>query len=157
MQQKNWVTTALGMAIPLYMSLAVSPMWAQQPRAQHPKAAANSIVLQGEVHGAQNNSYVEVPFDVPSGTKRVTLTFDYTGKDQRTALDLGLMDPTELRCWSGGNKKLLTVGISDATPSCLPGPIPTGKWKVLIGVPNIRPQMTSHYTCLLYTSPSPRD
>jgi len=145
--RKSWVATAARVSvISLCMFPVVPRMWTQQPRDQPTKAAVNSIVLQGEVHGAQNHSYVEVPFDVPSGTQRVTLTFDYTGKDQRTTLDLGLADPTELRCWSGGNKKLLTVGISDATPSCLPGPIPTGKWKVVIGVPNIRPQVTAHYT-----------
>ena len=49
---------------------------------------------------------------------------DYTGKDQHTALDLGLLDPAGLRCWSGGNKSTLTVGLMDATPSCLPGAIP---------------------------------
>ena len=147
MPRKSWLATAARAAIiPLCMFPVVPGMWTQQPRDRHTKAAVNSIVLQGEVHGAQNHSYVEVPFEVPLGTRRVTLTFDYTGKDQRTALDLGLADPDELRCWSGGNKKLLTVGISDATPSCLPGPIPTGKWKVVIGVPNIRPQVTAHYT-----------
>jgi hypothetical protein len=146
--RKHWVAIAAGVSsAPLCMLLAVSPMGAQQPRDRHPvKPVVNSIDLQGDVLGTQNHSYVEVPFDVPSGIRRVTLTFDYTGKDQSTALDLGLADPDELRCWSGGNKRLLTVGISDATPSCLPGPIPAGKWKVVIGVPNIRPQVKSHYT-----------
>ncbi|WP_216845131.1 CehA/McbA family metallohydrolase [Granulicella sp. S156] len=147
MLRKSWIATTAKMSmILLCVFLGALKMWTQQPLDHHATAATNSIVLQGEVHGAQNHSYVEVPFDVPSGTRRVTLTFDYTGKDQRTTLDLGLADPTELRCWSGGNKKLLTVGLSDATPSCLPGPIPTGKWKVVIGVPNIRPQVTAHYT-----------
>ena len=111
--------------------------------------SANSqkaILLEGDIRGTQNHSYVEVPFEVPAGVARVTITFTYTGKEQHTALDLGLADPTELRCWSGGNKRLLTVGISDATPSCLPGPIPAGKWNVLIGVPNIQPQGMAHYT-----------
>jgi len=115
-------------------------------------ASVPNIVLEGVVTGAQNQTYVQVPFVVPAGTERVTLTFAYTGKEQHTALDLGLLDPTELRCWSGGNKSLLTVGIYDATPSCLPGPIPPGKWKVLIGVPNIRPNVESHFTVHLYFS-----
>ena len=152
MLRKSWVAAALGMAIPLGMFLVAPPMWTQQPREHHSADVANSIVLQGDVRDSQNHSYVEVPFEVPIGTRRVTLTFDYTGKEEHTALDLGLMDPDELRCWSGGNKKLLTVGVSDATPSCLPGPIPTGKWKVLIGVPNIRPQSVSHYTLHIHFS-----
>ena len=109
-------------------------------------SSQNAIVLEGDIRGAQNHSYVEVPFEVPAGVARVTITFAYTGREQHTALDLGLEDPTELRCWSGGNKRLLTVGVSDATPSCLPGLIPVGKWNVLIGVPNIRPQLKAHYT-----------
>ncbi len=111
-----------------------------------------NLVLSGDVSGSQNHSYIEVPFAVPEGVERVTLTFTYTGKDQHTALDLGLMDPAQLRCWSGGNKSLLTVGLMDATPSCLPGVIPSGTWKVLIGVPNIRPKVTSHYTAQVFFS-----
>jgi hypothetical protein len=87
---------------------------------------------------------------VPAGVRRLTLTFAYTGKDQHTALDLGLLDPAQLRCWSGGNKSMLTLGLSDATPSCLPGPIPAGQWNILIGVPNIRPAVTSRYTAQIY-------
>jgi hypothetical protein len=109
-------------------------------------------VLEGVVLGAQNQSYVKVPFEVPEGTERVTITFDYTQKEQHTALDLGLLDPAELRCWSGGNKSTLTVGLQDATPSCLPGTIPPGEWNVLIGVPNIRAGVESHYTIHVYLS-----
>jgi hypothetical protein len=108
--------------------------------------------LEGVVRGGQNQSYVKVPFEVPTGTERVTITFDYTQKEQHTALDLGLLDPAELRCWSGGNKSTLTVGLSDATPSCLPGTIPPGEWNVLIGVPNIRAGVESHYTIHVFLS-----
>jgi len=116
--------------------------------AQH--TSKPDLVLQGDVRGAQNHSYVEVPFRVPPGTHRVTIQFTYTHKEQHTALDLGLLDPSQLRCWSGGNKSVLTVGLSDATPSCLPGSIPSGEWNVLIGVPNIRAEVTSHYTIQVF-------
>ncbi|HEY1646559.1 MAG TPA: CehA/McbA family metallohydrolase [Terracidiphilus sp.] len=109
-------------------------------------------VLEGVVRGSQNQSYVRVPFAVPTGTGRVTITFTYTAKEQHTNLDLGMLDPAGLRCWSGGNKSMLTVGLSDATPSCLPGAIPAGTWNVLIGVPNIRPHVESHYTIHVYLS-----
>ncbi len=112
--------------------------------------AKTDVVLEGVVRGSQNHSYVQAPFHVPAGTERVTITFAYTAREQHTALDLGLLDPDELRCWSGGNKSTLTVGLSDATPSCLPGPIPAGTWNVLIGVPNIRPGVDSHYTIHVY-------
>ena len=38
-------------------------------------------------------------------------------------------------------------------PSCLPGPIPAGPWNVLIGVPNIRPNVQSHFKVQVYFSP----
>jgi len=113
---------------------------------------SGEIVLEGVIRGNQNQSYIKVPFEVQAGTERVTFTFSYTGKEQHTTLDLGLLDPAGLRCWSGGNKSMLTVSLSDATPSCLPGAIPTGTWNVLIGVPNIRPNVESHYTIHVYLS-----
>jgi len=131
---------------------AASVAMGQQQTSSAATVSTPDLVLEGVVQGSQNESYIQVPFDVPSGVERVTLTFAYTGKDQHTALDLGLLDTAELRCWSGGNKSLLTVGIADATPSCLPGPIPAGKWNVLIGVPNIRPAEHSHYTVQVYFS-----
>lgn len=108
------------------------------------------LVLNGDVNGSQNHSYVEAPFLVPAGVERLTLRFEYTEKEQHTALDLGLEDPAGLRCLSGGNKSELTVALSDATPSCLSGPLPPGTWNLLIGVPNIRSGVTSHYTAKVY-------
>ena len=131
--------------------LAAGVAFAQQA----PPAADSSgsdFILQGVVRGSENQSYVKVPFAVPAGTERVTITFTYTEKEQHTALDLGLLDPAGLRCWSGGNKPTLTVGLMDATPSCLPGAIPSGTWNVLIGVPNIRAAVESHYTIHIYLS-----
>ncbi len=124
----------------------------QTDQPAQPPAASLSSVLEGTVRGSQNQSYINVPFPVPAGTERVTITFAYTGKEQHTNLDLGLLDPSELRCWSGGNKSTLTVGLMDATPSCLPGAIPPGTWNVLIGVPNIRANVESHYTIHVYLS-----
>jgi hypothetical protein len=133
----------------LALSLAASVAFAQQAPPLADSSGAD-FVLQGVVRGSQNQSYVQVPFAVPVGTERVTITFSYTEKQQHTALDLGLLDPAGLRCWSGGNKSTLTVGLSDATPSCLPGAIPSGTWNVLIGVPNIRAGVESHYTIHVY-------
>ena len=137
----------------LLLSFAAVPGIGQQAAAAT-QTSVPSLVLEGVVVGSQNQTYVQVPFNVPDGTERVTLTFSYTGKEQHTALDLGLLDPAQLRCWSGGNKSMLTVGLSDATPSCLPGPIPAGSWNVLIGVPNIRSKAQSHYTVQVFFSPS---
>ncbi len=103
------------------------------------------IVLQGTVNGTQNKTYLEVPFDVPAGVHRISVDFSYSGKDQKTALDLGIADPERFRGYSGGNKSHFTIAESDATPSYLPGAILAGKWKLLISVPNIRANEQSHY------------
>jgi hypothetical protein len=121
---------------------------------QASSGAAKEIVLSGTVTGSQNNTYIEAPFQVPPGTERVTLTFSYTGKEQRTTLDLGLLDTKGLRCWIGGNKSTLTVSATDATASCLAGPIAAGTWKLLIGVPNIRPNVTATYTAKVFFTDS---
>lgn len=103
------------------------------------------IVLNGNVTGAQNKTYFEVPFNVPAGTHRISVDFEYTGKDERATLDLGIADPNRFRGESGGNKSHFTISETDATPSYLPGAIPVGQWRLLIAVPNMRPQTISHY------------
>jgi len=108
-------------------------------------ASPPAIVLQGKVTGTQNKTYFEVSFDVPSGVHRISVDFSYTGKDHKTALDLGIADPERFRGYSGGNKSHFTIGESDATPSYLPGAIPAGRWKLLISVPNIRATEESEY------------
>ncbi len=143
------LTSALRLA--LLCSLATASGVAQ-PASQTAQTPGSELVLEGTVTGEQNQSYIKVPFAVPEGTERVTITFAYTGKEQHTDLDLGLLDPAGLRCWSGGNKSTLTVGLMDATPSCLPGAIPAGEWNVLIGVPNIRAAVESHYTIHVFLS-----
>ena len=84
------------------------------------------LVLNGDVTGAQNKTYFEVPFTVPAGTHRVSVDFQYTGKEERATLDLGVFDPERFRGESGGNKSHFTISETDATPSYLPGAIPAG-------------------------------
>jgi hypothetical protein len=143
-------SAAIFLLFPGLLSLGTAKFSSAQTSLNADSSAKVDITLNGVITGKQNNTYVEVPFRVPDGVQRVTIQFSYTERDQKTALDLGLRDPDELRCWSGGNKSILTVGITDATPSCLPGPIPSGKWNLLIGVPNIRPSVVSHYTATVF-------
>jgi len=103
------------------------------------------LVLQGDVHDTQHQTYFEIPFDVPPGVHRLSVDFTYTGREQHTTLDLGIADPYRFRGNSGGNKAHFTIAETDATPSYLPGPIPAGEWKILVSVPNIRGRETSHY------------
>ena len=113
------------------------------------------IVLSGVLTGSQvQHSYIELPFTVPAGMERVSVTFAFTGhSEQNTQLSLGMEDPDRLRGWSGGNKSAFTIGVSDATPSYLPGPIVPGTWKLLIGVANLRPTVKSEYKAVVHLTP----
>ena len=107
--------------------------------------APPNIVLDGEIHPSQNQTYIEAPFTVPAGVHRISVSFHNLGHDQHTVLDLGIADPNRFRGASGGNKDHFTLSDTDATPSYLPGAIPAGRWKLLIAVPNIRPGIISSW------------
>jgi hypothetical protein len=113
-------------------------------------------VLHGELSGRDNNTYRNVPFDVPSGVTRITVQFSYTGKEEHTTIDLGLLGPDGFkgqdgfRGWSGGSKQVFTVSATDATPSFLPGPIQPGRWTLLLGIPNIRKDAHASYTANIW-------
>ena len=134
-------------------SLFMSLRWRQMslllvflaPMAAAQSSAPPNLVLQGEVHPSQNQTYIEAPFSVPTGVHRISVSFHNLGHDQRTVLDLGIADPIRFRGASGGNKDHFTLSDTDATPSYLPGAIPAGRWKLVIAVPNIRPDITSRW------------
>jgi hypothetical protein len=104
-----------------------------------------TLTMSGVLTGEDHESYREVPFTVPGGIKRLTITVDYE-RDNKTVVDLGLFDPDRFRGWSGGNKASFTISESEATPSYLPGPLDPGEWKLILGVPNIRPETKAEYT-----------
>lgn len=110
------------------------------------------LVLHGTLTGADNQTWRLVPFEVPEGTTRITVDFDYTTRDVRTTIDLGVLGPDGFRGqdgfrgWSGGNKRSFTIAASDATPSYLPGAIRPGTWNLMLGIPNIRHDTRAEYT-----------
>jgi hypothetical protein len=108
-------------------------------------SAAQTVTLQGVLTGADAHVYREIPFRVPDGVRRMTVEVEYSGKDQHTTLDFGLFDPRGFRGWSGGNKSRFTLAATDATPSYLAGPLPPGRWRLIIGTPNIRAGATARW------------
>ena len=121
--------------------------------------AETKFTLSGDVTRADFQTYKEIPFSVPRGVTSITVEFAYTGKENRTVIDLGLRDPKGQRGWSGGNKSKFNVGEFDATPSYMPGSIQPGDWILVLGIPNIREGQTAHYEAdvtLSSTPPPPR-
>jgi hypothetical protein len=107
--------------------------------------AGPDVVLKGRLTGDAHQTYVDLPFQVPEGVNRITVSFRYTGREQKSTIDLGLNDPNGFRGWSGGNKAEFTVAEADATPSYLPGRIIPGTWNLVLGVPNMRKEASSDY------------
>ena len=107
-------------------------------RADPPTPSKVAITLTGEISRADHQAYLEVPFKVPAGATGLSVSFTATGREDRTVIDIGLRDPERLRGWSGGNKSAFTLSETWATPSYLPGPLPEGEWRLILGVPNIR-------------------
>ncbi|HKD23735.1 MAG TPA: CehA/McbA family metallohydrolase [Rhizomicrobium sp.] len=108
------------------------------------------LVLEGTVRPSDLHHYIERPFAVPPGVTRLTVEFARDGASERTVIDMGILDPERLRGWSGGDKSGFTLSETDATPGYLPGPVVKGRWRLLMGVPNIRAGVTTHYTAKIY-------
>ncbi|MDI7276622.1 MAG: CehA/McbA family metallohydrolase [Anaerolineae bacterium] len=86
--------------------------------------------------------YLLLPFDVPPGTTRLRLDFQYEPKrvawpkDIGNLLCLSLLDPHGFRGaqHSEGNRKVVEIGPSAATPGFVPGPLPAGRWTLEVDV-----------------------
>src|SRR5687768_15870170 len=116
---------------------------------------APDVTLRDTIPDSAFRTYRLLPFDVPQGVKAIEVRFDYTGREQRTTIDVGLLGPgatfdQTFRGWSGGNKRAFTISKADATPSYLAGPVTAGQWQLLLGVPNIRQGQTSQFTAEVY-------
>jgi hypothetical protein len=121
----------------------------------HGAAPAPDLVLRDTITDKAYRTYRLLPFDVPEGVKALEVRFDYTGREARTTIDVGLLGPGEkfdakFRGWSGGNKRSFALSASDATPSYLSGPVTAGRWQLLLGVPNIRDGQSSEFTAEVY-------
>jgi hypothetical protein len=116
---------------------------------------APDVTLRDTIPDTAFRTYRLLPFEVPEGVKAIEVHFDYTGREARTTIDVGLLGPGEtfdqsFRGWSGGNKRAFIVSKADATPSYLAGPVTVGKWQLLLGVPNIRKGQISQFTAEVY-------
>jgi hypothetical protein len=90
--------------------------------------------------------YQYVPFDVPPGTARLQIAYRYDRDAGENVVDLGLFEPGILdlgtaafRGYSGGARAAIDLSAESATPGYRPGPIPPGRWHVLLGLYKVRP------------------
>ncbi|MBU1271600.1 MAG: CehA/McbA family metallohydrolase [Alphaproteobacteria bacterium] len=114
------------------------------------------LVLTGELRRADHERYREAAFDLPEGVTRLSVVFAYSGKEARSVIDLGLFDPQRFRGWSGGARDRFTISAEEATPGYLPGPLPAGRWRLILGAPNIRPGGAARYEAKVFFEREPR-
>ncbi|MFZ4067468.1 MAG: CehA/McbA family metallohydrolase, partial [Phenylobacterium sp.] len=116
-------------------------------------ASPREIELSGVITRENHETYVEAPFAVPEDTERLTVTFEYD-RENRTVIDLGIRDPNGFRGWSGGNRSTFTLATSDATSAYIPGRIPPGEWRLILGVPNIRKGVEARWRATVRFDPA---
>jgi hypothetical protein len=94
----------------------------------------------------ESGRYQYVPFDVASGTEELTISYRYSGDNGTNVIDLGLFEPGSLeigtpafRGYSGGAQRTITVGRNSASPGYSTGPLPPGRWHVLLGLYRVAP------------------
>jgi hypothetical protein len=90
-----------------------------------------------------DSRYAYVPFEVPPHTGRITVSYQYERENGLNLIDIGLFDARftgtdtdsrGFRGWSGGRRSEFFITEVDATPGYLPGYIPAGTWRIILGL-----------------------
>jgi hypothetical protein len=97
--------------------------------------------------------YRTIAFEVPERVPAVSARLRYDRS--RAVIDLGLLDPTAFRGWSGSNKEGFVVTAARATPGYLTGPLPAGEWQVLLGLHRVPPEGVEYELELDLTAAEP--
>jgi hypothetical protein len=115
---------------------------------------ARSQTIERDVHvaplGTNAKRYAYVPFDVPRGAVRITVSYDYAREGGANTLDLGVFDARSdgpgsevsergFRGWSGGRRTEFFISRAEATPGYLAGALPAGRWRVILGLYKVAP------------------
>jgi hypothetical protein len=109
-----------------------------------------SITLRGHFTQADKarSDYAYLPFHLPQAARRLHVRYRYSAamsSDQvhgGNVIDIGLFDPrgyefpggAGFRGWSGSARSEFTIGLDEATPGYLPGPLPAGEYQVILGL-----------------------
>ncbi|MEP7738607.1 CehA/McbA family metallohydrolase [Nocardioides sp. 31GB23] len=107
---------------------------------------AAGLVYRGRFTGVGDPDWHYLPVEVPRGTTRIDVRYDYdrleTGAGvSLNIIDIGIFDASGkdlgdaagFRGWSGGARDSFSISRSRATPGYLPGPITAGTWHVVLG------------------------
>jgi hypothetical protein len=132
--------------------LAAAAVTSTREPIQAPPAAdagPSTITLSGTVTTADKGTYQEHPFDVPVGVSRIDVDFTYENRGHGTELEIGLFDPQRFRGTSRFSKDHFYLTEFAATPSYFTGPLPTGTWRLSLGIPSIAAGQSSKWTATI--------
>ncbi|UVI33421.1 CehA/McbA family metallohydrolase [Paenibacillus spongiae] len=115
------------------------------------------LIIKREIGQHEEESYIEVPFEMPAGVERIHVSFvaEPYGVAGRV-VNLGIRDAQRMRGWSGGARTEFYMGTEKATPGYLPGPLTPGTWAVLLNPRKIGENECSVILTLRFEMESPR-
>jgi len=76
--------------------------------------------------------YVELPFTCPADAVLLDVALEFA-QEPEAVVDFGVLDPVGVRGWSGSARRSARIAQALATPGYRPGPLPSGRWAVLLG------------------------
>src|SRR5689334_22137569 len=107
-------------------------------------------ILRGHVtaDNKARQDYAYIPFDLPQPARRLHVRYVYSdpiSSDETeggNVIDLGIFDPRGaefpgglgFRGWSGSARCEFSLSPTGATPGYLPGPLPAGRYQVILGL-----------------------
>lgn len=118
------------------------------PRSMNMQARAFERHVHLAPPGANDSRYAYIPFDVPAHALRVSISYEYDRAKGANTIDIGLFDarstssdtdPRGFRGWSGGRRSEFFVSRAEATPGYLPGAMPAGTWRIILGLYRVAP------------------
>lgn len=104
------------------------------------------IILKAHIPKEKEGTYYTIPFDVPSGVEKITVSYDYFRKGTgifadlkpSNTVDIGLEDEKgNFLGWSGSAHKSVSVGEYTSSPGYLCEPVNPGQWKIIVGAYHI--------------------
>lgn len=133
-----------------------------------------TLILQGTAHADQSKTYLMLPFELPENVIQIDVAYEYTnqiGSDPHltdgNTVDIGIFDVRGydfmgkgFRGWSGSARQAFTIGMMEATPGYMAGPLQAGTWAICLGAYKVAEsgcdyQVTITFTLSDETAPSP--
>ncbi len=107
----------------------------------HAGRADETLLFEGAVPD-DGLEHFFVPFEVPAGTQELEVAHD--DLSAANILDFGLDDPKGYRGWGGGTSEPVIVNELAASRAYVPGALPPGTWKVVVGKAKLL-ELPGHY------------